>query len=217
MKLIWDKKEIQEAAVKVFALMSQGKNDREIAEEIGVSNDELVELKAVMLDMKAEELRNKPIEHTYIEYMTAQLGNVRDLTDMLADFKNTKQYNAMVGAVRARAEIYDKLLTKGQDCGIIKKAPNRTEMVGGILVADLTNEELKRAMMEEFKSLKLLSDRYGDKDFAKLEIPKELHHGPKYELPDVIEEGVEVKKPKKKKKKKKVKRKKMKVKMIEKE
>jgi len=207
MRFDMTKKQLLEAATTVFSKMSEGKSDREIADEMGISSEELIQVKAKMFDLKADELRRKPIEHTYVEYMLSQLGNVSDLTEMIDTFRTTKQFNAMVGAVRARAEIYDKLMQKGQECGLIKKVADKKEIVGGIIVTDLSNDDLRKAIVGELAGLKKLADKFGDSSFLALEPPKTLHHGEAYKIPDVedidsalILENIEAINKKKKKK-----------------
>lgn len=190
------KKELMEVAATLFSLISDGYDDSEIMSEMGLTALELTQLKAKMFDLKSEELRTKPIEHTYVEYMLNQLHNVHDLTVMIGEYKESKQANAIVGAVRARAEIYDKMLAKGQDCGLIKKVAERKEIVAGVLIGDLSNEQLRKMVVKELGGLKALAGKYGDTEFMALPAPIDLHHGPS--LKDEM--------PTKKKKKKKGKR-----------
>ena len=113
---------------------------------MGLSADEFDELKVSMFDAKADEMRSRPDEHVYVEYLLNQSRNIRDLTDMIKEFKTSKQYGSMVGAVRARAEIYDKLIAKGQEFGLITKTPERKEIVAGVLVAELSNKNFRRLL-----------------------------------------------------------------------
>jgi hypothetical protein len=108
--------------------------------------------------------------------MIDQMKNLKDLDGMIESFKTTKQYNAMVGAVRARSEILDKLIEKGQEFGLVHKMPDRKEIVAGILVADLTNKELKQMITAELSNLNGMMKRYGDKTIMDMD-PGVLHRG----------------------------------------
>jgi hypothetical protein len=172
----YSKAEVEEAIATIYGRLSEGKDDREVIEEMGISAEDYAALKAAMFEAKADQLRGTPIEHIYVTYMINQIHNVKDLTGMITDFKTTKQYNAMVGAVRVRSEIYDKLVKTGQDMGLIRREPNRTEIIAGVVVADLTNQQLKKAIVGELADLNKLMKRYGDGKIVEME-PGDLHYG----------------------------------------
>lgn len=172
------KAELQEAIVTIYGLLARGKTDKQIMKRMGLAAEDYDALKAAMFDAKADELRTKPTEHVYVQYLLDQAENVRDLTSMVKEFHKTKQYNAMVGAVRVRAEIYDKLIARGQEFGLIRKTPERKEIVAGVLVAELSNDELKKAVVGELGMLDALTKRFGDGDLMALDLPAALHHGP---------------------------------------
>jgi hypothetical protein len=182
------KQEMMEAIATIYGRLSQGASEEAVIAEMGISADDFGRLKAAMFDHKADEVRTRPIEHIYVDYVIKQTENVRDLTAMIAEFSCTKQYNAMVGAVRARSEIYDKMISIGQSCGLIKKAAERREIMAGVIVADLTNQQLKKAITKELGDLNVLMKRYGDKDMSAVEVGV-LHHGERL-LPDKPEHAV---------------------------
>lgn len=171
------KDQLTEAINTIYAYTVEGKLDNEIMAEMGLDPDDYKRLKAAMFDAKADEVRAKPTEHVYVQYMIDQTQNIKDLTAMITEFKSTKQYNAMVGAIRARSEILDKLIEKGQEFGLIHKEPNRNEIVAGVLVADLTNKQLKAAITTELKLLSDMTRRYGDINIMDL-APGQIHRGP---------------------------------------
>jgi hypothetical protein len=170
------KEQVKEAVATIYGLLCSGKDDTEILDEMGIGVEEFEKLKAAMFDVKADEVRAKPTEHTYVQYMIDQMRNLSDLDDMIESFKTTKQYNAMVGAVRARSEILDKLIAKGQEFGLIHKMPDKKEIVAGILVADLTNKELKKMITRELTNLNGMMRRYGDRNIMDIE-PGAIHRG----------------------------------------
>jgi len=172
------KREIQEAISSIYGKLIEGKTDKEVMDEMGLPAEDYEKLKAAMFDDKADEIRTKPTEHLYVEYMISQAQNVHDLTEMIKDFKTSKQYGSMVGAVRARAEIYDRVIAKGQEFGMIRKEPNRTEFVGGLLVADMTNAELRKTIVTELGSMNRLMKMFGDKDLLELPNDQSIYRGP---------------------------------------
>jgi len=167
---------MMEAITRIYGRLAEGAKDAEIIEEMGISADDYVALKTSMFDTKADEIRTRPIEHVYIDYLLKQSENVKDLTDMIKEFKTTKQYTALVGAVRARSDIYDKLISVGQDCGLIHRQPKRKEIMAGVVVADLTNLQLKKMITKELGDLNALMSRYGERSIMEIDAG-EIYHG----------------------------------------
>jgi len=149
---------------------------------MGLTAEEYEALKAVMFDAKSDEIRDMPEEHLYIRYMIEQSINLENLSKMIKEFRESKQYSAMVNAIRTRSDILDKIVAKGQEFGLIKKTPDRKEVVAGLIVGELSNNQLREGITHAIKHLDGLTKMYGkSKSFMELEAPKEIHHGP--ELP----------------------------------
>lgn len=176
------KTEVQEAIATMYGLACEGKLDTEIMEEMGLDAPTYSALKAAMFDAKADEIRGRPTEHVYVQYTIDQAQNIKDLTTMLEAFKTTKQFNAMVGAVRARAEIYNKLIEMGQSFGLIRKEPDKKEIIAGMFIADMTNRQLKTAITGELTDLNVLMRRYGDRTILDMKAGS-LHRGPRLPPP----------------------------------
>jgi len=185
------KEQLKEAVTTIYEGLSQGQTDKDIIEEMGISADQYEKLKSAMFEAKTEELKARPHEHIYVDYMLAQSGNIRDLTDMISQMHSTKNYAAMVGAVRARSDIIDRLIEKGQQFGIIHKKPDRKEIVAGVMVAELSDKQLKKMILGELGMLNNLRKQFGEKNLADIDRNVELHSGPALpmEKKDEEEEG----------------------------
>ena len=179
-----------EAVQSIYSMMVEGGTDEENAAVMGLEAEEYQQLKAAMFDAKADEVRSRPTEHTYVQYMIDQAQNIRDLTNMIADFKSSKQYNAMVGAVKVRSEIYDKLIKFGQDFGLIHKEAKKGELLVGHLIADMTNKQLKSAITAELSMLNGLVKKYGDQNIMDMD-PGSLHHGPRLPAAKVTDDRLD--------------------------
>jgi hypothetical protein len=178
--MTFSKTDVQEAVATIYAKLSKGHSDKRIMRSMGLDADTYKALKAAMYDVKTDEVRDTPEEHLYVKYMLDQNVNIKDLTKMINKFRKTGNPAAMVSAVRARSEILDKIIAKGQDFGLIKKTPDRKEIVAGLVVADLTNNELREGITGAIKQLDGLVKMYGSKtEFLELDVPVGLHHGPK--------------------------------------
>jgi hypothetical protein len=147
------------AEIKSF--LGAGKSDLQIAEEMGLKTGEYNELKAEMYAWEAVDLHEKSTEEVYIDYMLRQRQCLRDLDQVATKFSTTKQYNAIVGAIKAKSDIIEKILKTGQDMGIIDKAPEKKLIIAGVLVADLSNRELRELITREVGSLDKLTKKFG--------------------------------------------------------
>lgn len=198
-----EKKDLVHAISVLFNALTSGYNAEEAATELGLDLEEIHKLKSEMMDFKAKELKEKPIEHIYVEYMISQMANITDLTDMIKIYRgDPKSSNAAVGAIRTRSEIIDKIFNKGQDVGLIQKAPTKSESLFGILIADLTDNKLNDLMKQKVRELNELTAGNEAIDITVLPSQDDLYEGPALDLTEdeKDEEPETVVKPKKKKK-----------------
>lgn len=170
------KEQLKEAMMRIYGMLCSGDEEADILDEMGLTAEEYEKIKAAMFDLKAEEVRGRPIEHVYVQYLIDQTQNLKLLDDFVRENRNTKQATATVGAIRARASILSEIITKGQEFGIIKKMPNRTELIGGVVLAELSNKELKKEMTGALGALNFLLEKYGERDIIDVS-PGELHRG----------------------------------------
>lgn len=170
------KTEMLEMAATIYGEMIAGSTDDEIMDVLGIDAETFSLAKKFMLESRAEVLRSQPREHVYIEYVTRQEHNIQDLNKFISGLDSKKQYNALVGAIRLRADIIDRIVTKGQEFGLIRKEPERREVVAGVLVAELSTPDLRKAIAGQVSKLNELVERYGDTDIMSLPPPM-THHG----------------------------------------
>lgn len=184
------KEQMKEAILRLYGLLCDGTDETDVLDEMGLNAEEYEKLKHRMFEVKSAELQSTPPEHFYIQYIIDQTKNIKDLTDIVDQFKDTRQPTALVGAIRVRAEILDKIIAKGQEFGILKKTPNRTEIVAGVAIAELSDGDLKKQILNSIGSLGTLLGKYGDKDILDVS-PGILHSGPA--LPEAVLAGDAIK------------------------
>ena len=162
--------------VQEFNLMSQlmaaiedGKADADVMIELGLDVDEYRDIKRRAMRREGQYLKAKTKEELYAEYVLKQSACVKDLTNLSKDFKKSKNYSAMVSAVRARSEIYDKMIKTGQDFGIIEKKVERTEHVVGVMIGKLSDDELRQTIVGELSNLQNMMSRFGEQDIIDIE------------------------------------------------
>jgi hypothetical protein len=174
------KEQMKEAVMRIYGMLCFGDDEADILDEMGISVEQYEELKNKMFEVKSQEFKTKPIEYIYTQYIIDQTNNLNELSNFITSNKDGK---SIVGAIRARSEILDKIITKGQEFGIIKKVANRSEIVAGVLIAELSNTQLKKEITTSLDSLNLLLKKYGDKDIIDVS-PGTIRSGK--ELPEAV-------------------------------
>lgn len=94
----------------------------------------------------------------FAEYTQRQIQCVRELEDLSEIFRAERQFSALVGAVKARSEIIERMLRTGQELGVISKAAKKVE-VGGEVHVDVTTlsvHELKVHVAKEMEEMNKL-------------------------------------------------------------
>ncbi len=177
-KMKFSNREIKEAIVTIYGMLTEGLDDKDVMDEMGLSDEDYKDLRLAMMDTKIEELKSRPNEYFYVEYLINQVGNVRDLTTAIGELFSNGKFSSVASAVKARADIYDRIVEKGQEFKIIKKTPERKEIVAGVVVSELSNKELKKMIVGELGELNSLREKYGDGNIIDLESKDDLHYGP---------------------------------------
>lgn len=178
--------------------LALGETDAEIAEWMELDADQLRILKREMYTREKLELNGKSTEEFYIDYRLRQEGVVAELDRMVehynpatiavqgTDGKITQvdrldgkpayggQPSAIVGALKAKSDIIDRIVKVGQEFGILEKAPEKKLIVGGIAIANMSTEELRKTIVGAVVSLKQISARYGDTDVLGNPLPNTL-------------------------------------------
>jgi hypothetical protein len=70
----------------------------------------------------------------------------------------------VVAAVKARTEIFDSIIRRGQEFGIIEKIADKKQIIGGVLVANMDNPMLRQLLQKELQNMAQTQVRYGEMD-----------------------------------------------------
>jgi hypothetical protein len=178
------KAEVREAVAKVMSFLMAGKDDDEIAELMGLTPAQLEQIKKELLNREAERLTSRDSEEIYADYVVQQLACIRDLVRVQKDFKDNKNPSVLVGAIRARSEIIDKIVDRGQDLGFIIKTPERKHITGGILVAEMSNADLRKAILSELQTVQTMMKEIGGGGRDLMDIDVGPLHRPIEETPE---------------------------------
>ena len=177
----------REVLSKLKDLLSQSDSDTEICESLNISYKDFEKLKTEFYYSEGAQLKERSNEEHYLEYILDQNKNIQVLNTVIdKEIKRDKLSPIIVNAVKVRADLRDKIIAKGQEFGIIAKTPERKEIIGGIIIAQLTDDELREKISKEL-SLSLL-DKYGGAQQSIIDIdPGQIH----YELPTNTEQLVQ--------------------------
>lgn len=175
--------EKMEAAATIYDMVLSGESDDSIMAALGMSADTFHEAKRFMMDLRAAEVRGKTPAQVYVEYVMEQRANQRTLDTFIGKLDEKKQYNALVGAIRLRADLTDRVLQCGFDLGVIKKTPERHELVGGLAIANMSDTDLRKSIQEMVVSTTAMVARVGaEADILSVD-PGALHVGEGYIAP----------------------------------
>lgn len=142
-------------------LMIEGHGDDEIMDQFGLEESDYQALKLQALSAKAQEYKQRPAEHVYVEYAIESARSLRMLNKAIKAMEassDPKVMSALVSAVRTRKEICESMISQGIKLGVIedKKTDPNAMMLGGLVFAELRSEDLRALAQKELRDLKAL-------------------------------------------------------------
>ena len=174
-------------ADQLFDLLSAGKTDDEIRQEMELSEDAFAGLRERMVQQIGERLKQRSPEQVYLEYLIHNRSCMAMLDDAIGRFRlDRSAHNAIVGAIRARSELFDKTIKFGQELGLIKKMPEEKRIIAGVLVTQLSDEELRNAIASQVASMERMVRGLGQGsggDQKIIDMPADDLH---YDLPEPV-------------------------------
>lgn len=213
------KQQLEEKIVELFELLGKGMSEEKAREFLDSDLENFRFLKQSMYNLKKSEMMSKSPEEMYIDYIINQQHNLTDLNAMVKKFKKSNQWNAMVGAIRARSDIFNDIIKRGQEFSVIDKRPEEKRIFAGIAVKDMSNQDLKRSISNAILGLNKLQKSFGDGNILDQSVEELYPETPESQKvidvkafertsePKSLEEmNIKKKKPKKKPKKKKQKK-----------
>ncbi len=170
-----DASDESEALQTIWDILSQGRSDSDTAELMGLDAETYNILKEKLLDNKTNELRKRPIEHVFVEYMLNQIGNIGELTGLIRRAKKDKQYNSAISAIKVRADLQDRVLEKGMELGVLKKGVAAGQDLARF-VADMTADDIRLTFVRAISEMGKMMKTFGEHDIIDA-TPGELHYG----------------------------------------
>lgn len=170
-------------AASIYDQLLDGQSDTEIMDDLGVTAQDYADAKKFLLDSKGDEEVSLSTKARFARYVIEQERNIVDLTDLVNHLDRQKQYSAVIGAIRMRSDIADRVIATGQTLGVIAKEPERRLLLGGISVTDMKEGDLRKGVLEAIGGLSKMIDKYGSGSNVRELSPGRLHHGEAIDVP----------------------------------
>jgi hypothetical protein len=151
-------KEKQDLLVRFTQQLGLGYNKEEIEVNLGLLPGDYEPLLSRFYEQAESGFKSKNNLRIFLDYSTRQSQLIRDLERLkqALENRNWKNGQAYVGAVKAQSEILDKLISTGQELGLIQKIAEKFVVVGGMDVRDMDMKQLYAAIEEEINEAQKL-------------------------------------------------------------
>ena len=164
--------DVRRQIAQVRTLIGQGATDFDVLQEVNITLSTLSKLKQRLFSDELDQVQGETAAENWVRYNLRMSANIDDLSAVIADAMRSEQASALtarVGAIKAKADLIDRVFDRGQALGVIPTvAPDaQTDYPTEIPSLQSLVEE-KTSMMAD------MAKRYGVFDYADLpEIPEE--------------------------------------------
>lgn len=138
--------------------LAQGMTEDEVIKEMQLrSIKDYNDIKKRMYDIETHRHADRTNNQLFIDYMINQKACLEDLDAAIRTYRDTNQANAMVGAIRAKSDIVDKIVKRGEELGVLRKENNGVKIIAGLDITGLTNLDIKLRIKAELQQLDQLT------------------------------------------------------------
>lgn len=161
--------EERDLKARILSHLADGKTIAAIAEEEDVQERVVRQLRdAIFEDVLEDEVGSSPAE-VWVAYRLRQESVIASLDGILEVAKGSKSGNVMAAAVsaaKAKAQLLDAILEKGQSLGVLHKEPAKTMTVNGVPIEEVKDGELERLLEDRRKHFEEMITRFGVENYA---------------------------------------------------
>lgn len=175
---------VRECLATVRAMMSFGWDEDTMCVEFGVTAAKLAQYRRTILSKEQATLSHRPAEELFIEYRLMAMEDVLELDDIARKAAKAKNWAAATTARRARSQIIDQIMNRGQDMGVIPRAAKRHEVVGGLVLAQLSERELLHQIEAQAVETQALIRKFGGAKFTSMPARTDLYSDDIIVLPE---------------------------------
>lgn len=147
-------------------LLTSGFSDEQARIELGLSVDDYDALKGILYDRETASLKSKTNEMIFIDYTQSQMTVLKEVDLLLEKLDDSKMHAAAVGALRLSSDVKHRILTVGQDLGVLsKRAPTQRHL---ILTGSI--DDMRAAVAREVRDLEDLMRSAGSGDLKTIDV-----------------------------------------------
>ncbi len=180
----WTKKETEDRVGEYLVAHAGGADDDAIRTKMDIPHGKFRQLKREAISYERTHLRGQTTEDVYLEYKLSQKRLTGWLERMISEFAKEAQSGPQVAAIKAIADINDRVIKTGQEMGILERASEPGQGTGGNLFADLSTAALRKVITSLAGEYAALEAKYGSQKIIDVEYGSTYHDPPK-ELPAV--------------------------------
>lgn len=148
---------VRRQVIEIREMIQQGRVPEQELDELGISFDKLDYFLQVLWAVESRSVENATALVHYAWYALHQRGCIFELQEFIDKQKSLSgraNGTALVSAIKAKSDIFDRMMNTGQKLGVIHKAAETLSVISDL--DDKTDEELVAMLENEIKSLQLL-------------------------------------------------------------
>lgn len=143
---------MREARVYMRAFLAEGLTRAEIMDRMGIDDKIYDKLEYQLMESDGAKFIQMGTAQRYYVHTLRMEQLVRELDQFVrTHMKDDPRKSGVVGAIKAKAQIYKDLIVMGQDLGIIDKRAKELRVLGEINLGALPNEELRELLETRFQ------------------------------------------------------------------
>lgn len=168
---------------QVYAEMCRGTKSEDIADLLGVELETFMQIRSKVLQEKGAALRQQTPEVIYAGYVADTRTTLRIVDEgidemmsaLRADPKGAGRVGpALASLVRARHDMLGDTIKMGQTLGIVDKQDPEGQKIGGVVIAGVTDSQIRQFIQDELAKLMDLSAMQVPIEMVEI---GELHYG----------------------------------------
>jgi len=129
--------------------------DRErILQETGWSLQQFMAVERYVQDEDLRLTKEADPRQVFAQYRLQQLQAAQELEDLAEIFRSSRQFTALVSAVKTRSEILDKVIKTGQELGILKRAAREVNVNAKVDFRAMSVNELRVHLQSEMSEVR---------------------------------------------------------------
>ena len=150
---------------RTLAFVAAGWSVGEICEATGWDEPQATRLVKEALGEEERGILSRSSEAIFVDYVVRTRSHIRELDDLFESLRTSNQGSAAVGAIKAKQDLLDRMIERGQELGFVAKRPERKT----VLFAHLDERGLAEALATELGGLRDLMSRHGEAPLLEVE------------------------------------------------